>query len=469
MTKRSEEVDDTTRWGSALLMARARADVVARALSGIVGVVFVVGVGVLITVSGWSRVRQNWDAGEPWFTGFQAASIATPIAALIAAGAAITTAKWGLNAERDRRRVERRDTTERTLRDRFHELVKLLAADELRAREGAAHAIVALADDWTTHYRHDPHKAQSEQQVCVEVLISQLRDPLPDPLNATTYSQATAFKHTIQKLVRSRLGVAGISHPVPGVWSSLDLIFDGCVFHDLDFSDCVLSGDAVSFNGASFNGERTSFDGAYLDGQRVSFDGARFNTNAVSFSDAQFIGWRASFDGTRFISESVSFSSALFTGSDASFVRAGFAAETVSFNGASFVGASVSFEDAHFAGGYVSFNGSHFTARTWFDGAHFAAEIVSFDGSHFTGKFVSFADSRFTSRGVGFRFEELDVKQQVLLGDVVSTLPRDDFAPLMNAKTVIASGSRFGVSANDVPACQTCRVLTFAFERMSPR
>ncbi|MBB1019917.1 pentapeptide repeat-containing protein [Dietzia cinnamea] len=319
----------------------------------------VVGLGglvVLLVVSGRAEIRENWANNEPWFTGFQAASLAVPIAAIIGAGVAITTARWGLRAERERRDIERRDTTERTLRDRFHELVKLLATDELRAREGAAYAVAALADDWRAHYRNEPDRARAEQQVCIDVLISQLRDPMPD--DEAAYGRMVAFKHSIQGIVRSRLGTVEDEITQPGVWSSFNFVFDGCTFHDLNMYRCVFDRGQVSFKGAYFTGITT-------------FKFAHF-TGGATFNDAHYTG-DAVFSHTRFSGDAF-FAYGHFIGG-------------AGFNGARFAGRA-QFAGAHFIGDEV-FSGARFGGRAGFAGAHFTSTRVALEKADFGGDLPS--------------------------------------------------------------------------------
>lgn len=301
---------------------------------------------VLMVASGLHEVRQNLDAGEPWFSGFQAGSLAIPISALIAAGVAITTARWGLHsaretrdadqkrwkeerdadrtrweAERDadrtrwetdraieaeRRKAERRDATERTLRDRFHELIKLLSAEELRVREGAAYAVAALADDWEAHYEgHNRDRARAEQQVCINVLIAQLHDPFPSPVeDSASYARMAGFKEAIQTIISSRLCRVDGSEAQPGVWSSFAFNFDACTFKNLDLSGCIFDGP-VSFREAFFTGP-SWFSGAHFRG-KTEFDDASFAGDpcfdgALFAGDSPFEGYGSDprFDGARF-------------------------------------------------------------------------------------------------------------------------------------------------------------------------
>lgn len=401
-----------------------------------------VGLTALFGIVGWAEVRQNWANGDPWFTGIQFAPLATPIAGLLAAWVAITTAKWGLDSARatrrndqtrwetdrqseaERRRAERHDAIERTLRDRFHELVTLLAADELRAREGASFAIIALADDWLAHYRDNPIKAQSEQQVCLDVLISQLRDPLPDPVDATASARVAAFKHTIQGLISSRLGTIEGDKVLPGVWSSLDLSFDGCQFHNLDFSNLAFGGRTVSFKGAGFWGDSASFAGARFSGDLVSFVGASFGAQRTSFDRAHFAVRSVLLINSRFNGKSVSFDEAHFV-----------VTEVVSFDHAIFHDTDVSFGGTHFTGECVRFGNTRIEGKTlWMAGAHLTTRTASF----------------------GFAFVDIE---HVTLDSLVTTHNAGCFAKLRAVPHVSAVGAVFGADRKDVPPCKVCAEL----------
>lgn len=478
-----------------------------------------VGLAVLMGIVGWSAVRQNWANGDPWFAGFQLAPLTTPLAAFIAAGVAITTARWGLHsakatrekdhqrweADRDaerqrwtqerqsenaRRHIERRDATERTLRDRFHELVKLLASEDLRAREGAAYAVVALADDWKAHYDDDdPFKARAEQQVCINVLIAQLRDPLPASMIATDRAHLAAFKQVVQKLIGSRLGKTEEDGSQPGRWSSFEFVFDGCTFHNFDLHQRVLSGANVSFDGARFSGERTSFNGAQFSGERTSFDGAQFTSKRVSFDRVQFTGWRVSFLNAQFTSQQVSFrraqfaaelvwfasaqfagehvtfhgaqfsgmilfDDAQFTARQVSFYRAAFTGRRASFRRVHFAGTALGFRAVHFASGQVSFRDAHFAGHdVMFNGAQFTGDQVSFSGATFANETVSFDDASFTGRGKSVDFT-----------DAIASFGRSELFARTGGYRLDDDGARFNVGPLDFPECEVCGELAAAMQ-----
>lgn len=479
----------------------------------------VVGLAAVFGIVGWSAVRQNWANGEPWFSGFQLAPLATPLAAFIAAGVAITTAKWGLgsarasrendhqrweadrkaerqrwkaerDAEGDRRRTERRDATERTLRDRFHELVKLLASEDLRAREGAAYAIDALSDDWKAHYGdEDPIKARAEQQVCVNVLIAQLRDPITESMGHAERAHLTALKQGVQKILASRLGNVVDGKVVPGEWSHLELVFDGCWFHNLDLSNRVLAGAKVSFEDAQFRGKWTSFDGTHFTGPQVSFERARFTGvrilfsrvrfagQEVSFSEAHFSGMQTSFTQTQFESSTTWFRATKFASSYTDFLSACFSGHVI-FNGTEFVGVQASFTHAEFVGGYVSLGLAHFASQdTTFDRVKFfTMGPVEFDGSHFIGHSVSFEDSQFGDTQTSF----VDTKvmaDEVLFGattfhslaviDATASFSRGE----LSERTVDRfddQGAKFDAQWTDCPTCELCSQLLAAMQGYAP-
>lgn len=477
-------------------------------------VLVVAGLAALVSIVGWSAVRQNWANDEPWFTGLQLAPLSTPLAALIAAGVAVTTARWGLhsaratrendhnrweadrNAERQRweverqlenarRHTERRDATERTLRDRFHELVKLLASSDLRAREGAAYAVVALADDWKAHYDEDePIKARAEQQVCINVLIAQLRDPLPASMDKTERAHLAAFKQVVQKILRSRLGKVDGGKSQPGAWSSFEFVFDGCTFHNLDLHQCVLSGANVSFNGAEFSGERASFNGSEFSGERTSFDHVKFTSRRTSFERVRFTGWRVSFVSAEFTGAMLSFrrvhfaaqntwfSGAQFAGKRASFAWAQFRGEVVLFDDALFTAPQVSFSKAQFIAGKASFSGAHFAGEALsFHATQFAGRRVSFNSAHFIGKHVLFDDAQFSSDRVSFvhiRFtQNVSFNGSRFTGSLVDARYTVAFFPRRDLSSRITNhfedeGALFEVDSMHCPQCEICTEIAAA-------
>lgn len=463
-----------------------------------VAVMSIVGIGLAVVfgIVAQSAIVRNWDAGEPWFTGFQIAPFATPLTAIVAAAVAITTAKWGLESaretrdkdharweadravEQERRRVERRDATERNLRDRFHELVRLLASGELRARGGAAYAVVALADDWNAHYSpEDEAKARAEQQVCINLLIAQLRDPITDEMDAGQRAQLQAFKQGVQKLISSRLGGVVDGESEPGLWSDFEFVFDGCWFHSLDMARCVMSGETVSFSGAQFDGEWTSFDGAVFSskvttfraasfrGKHLTFSRARFRSRSLSFHGAQFEAGRTTFVSTEFESRNTQFGQSSFRGVT-SFTNATFGGR-LNFQHATFTGRLTTFEDAYFQGPSVTLSAAHFGSdRTSFEGAKFESPTLRLHSTHFVGRILDLDRVQATSGRVTVSSVRLFCSAMTAdyarvsglsLEGTVTSLPRSEFQCL--DATIGESAVRFEVDESTLEPCARCQTV----------
>ena len=420
-------------------------------------VVWAAGIGILalLGLSGWATVLHSWSQGFPWWSGFRVEYLATPIAAFVAAAVAVTTAWWSVRNSQAARRAEHarwmrdrdleaervaersRTETERTLRDRFHELIKLLADHDLRAREGAAYALAALADDWEAHYGSGTPEAIAEQQVCINVLISHLRDPLPDDVATLEQPHAglAAFKEVVQEILRSRLGRVSAGKIEPGVWSSFDLVFDGCTLHRLSFGSLVLAGDKVSFDRVRFAGEYTYFSDTHFAARWVSFSEAKFTDGWSSFDSARFFGTYVLFANSHF-QEGVSFRGANFTARP-SFNYVTFSGYEANFEDARFHSIDVDFWEANFNANEVSFDGAHFTAdRLTFGFAHFAKCQVSFRATHFkvgcldldhatfnessvmlNDAIASFARSTISSRVESPRFVDVAAQYEVAIGE----------------------------------------------------
>ena len=114
--------------------------------------------GVGFTLAGF--LLRDWNFSWDWSVAAQ------PLATLGAGTAAIIAAAIALH-NGEKTRVQDK---ERTLRERFTSIVKLLATDDLTKRESGAYALAALAGDWAAFYKDDPESALREQQVCLNIL-----------------------------------------------------------------------------------------------------------------------------------------------------------------------------------------------------------------------------------------------------------------------------------------------------------
>lgn len=268
----------------------------------------------LLAFVAWATMKQAWTDGQPWHSAFVAEHWATPVTAFIAATAAVTTAWWTVSVTRaaaqaeesrwedekerwredrhaawDQARDLRTREVERTLRDRFHELARLLSSEQARARQAAAYSLVALSDDWAAHHGPGTNKARAEQQVCINTLIAQLLDPIEDEESGGVLVEIVALKHVVQKLIIERLD---IDHP--NSWSSFNFSFDRCIFHDWS-GGIEHTAPTLTFNGAQFAGEYTSFESAKISSGYVSFREAVFK-GIASFDAAKFAGRVIVFD-----------------------------------------------------------------------------------------------------------------------------------------------------------------------------
>ena len=200
--------------------------------------------------------------------------IAQPLATLGAGTAAIIAAAIALhNGEKTREQdkeiheTSSRAEQERALRERFTSIVELLATEDLTKRESGAYALAALADDWAAFYKDDTESSLKEQQVCLNILTGELRDPI---LKDSDLKLLT-FKERVQDIIFFKF--INQENNGPGPWSNLEL--------DLSISSLY----KPRING--FFNEYISFAQAELVGSNISFEDGRFYSQ-VDFSFTSF-------------------------------------------------------------------------------------------------------------------------------------------------------------------------------------
>ncbi|MBF6329517.1 pentapeptide repeat-containing protein [Nocardia transvalensis] len=175
--------------------------------------------------------------------------------------------------------------------------------------------------------------------------------------------------------------------------------FDGAVFRSpAAFDETVFRGPHISFRGATFSGDRTSFGqtrflaertdfgGATFSGDQTLFTGARFAGAATSFENVTFDGSRVRFDDVEFGGTEIVFSGGRFYAARTSFDDARFglrsrwrgATVTTHFARAEYHG-TVSFDDAVLDGRTVDFSGGDFFGEISFRRTKFAAAEIRFD------------------------------------------------------------------------------------------
>ncbi|MEU9465015.1 pentapeptide repeat-containing protein [Streptomyces sp. NPDC048312] len=280
--------------------------------------------------------------------------------------------------------------------ERFSQAVDKLGSDSPAVRLGGVHALAGLADDAPD---------DNLRQTCIDVLCAYLRLPfpsdpgvLPDPLpDGTTpteerrdaHQNKMDLCHALREVRHTVLRLIGDHCRIPqGTHRS----WQGC---DLDLTGVTIDG-SIDFSGASFSGDRVSFDGAVFSGGTVNFDRASFSRDGVSFDGAVFSGGTVNFVQASFSSGRVFFSRAVFTGGTVNFGQAEFTGGMVIFNRAVVSDGTVNFHGVRFSGGIVGFGGAHFSGgEVVFAEARFSGGTVGFGGTMFSGSTVSFRGTHF--------------------------------------------------------------------------
>lgn len=357
--------------------------------------------GVGFTLAGF--LLRDWDFSGWHFT--------QPIATIIASIIGLTAAWIALHngqktREQDKEIYEEKSRAEqeRALRERFTSIVELLATDDLTKRESGAYALAALAGDWAAFYKDDPESALREQQVCLNILASQLRDPI----STEQGKQELFFKEIIQEIIFSHFENSD-NHEneerEPGIWSDLELDLRECHFYDLHtkgayfnqkvyFSGSIFSGDTC-FSNSIFKREAYFEDVKFVKISYITeatfednthFDSSIFKSIAI-FDKVKFKK-KASFLDVDFLDEAVFRLPELSKSEEA---RTEFYSEA-RFEGTRFFGSAVLskvkfhhtalFSDVQFRINYekalatfqgVKFDGAEFCGDTFFSGSMFAA------------------------------------------------------------------------------------------------
>lgn len=214
---------------------------------------------------------RDWD-----FSGWQLTQpIATIIASIIgltAAGIAFDNGQKTREQDKEIHEAKSRAEQERTLRERFTSIVELLATDDLTKRESGAYALAALADDWAAFYKYDQKSALREQQVCLNTLISLLREPI----SSEQYERKLLFKERIQEIIFSRFKNPDNNkdkNRESGIWSDLKPELKECHFYNLDTKGAYFN-QGISFVNSTFTAE-TSFSESTFK-KCANFSGSEF-------------------------------------------------------------------------------------------------------------------------------------------------------------------------------------------------
>lgn len=121
----------------------------------------------------FATLTNNPDWGQFW------SSAAQPYATVLVGFGAITAAGLAFwNGERERRQRAEHESDKakrevrRELNDRYSQLLTQLSDSKPIIREGAAHGLVALAENWLTFGDDEQHR------VCVAMLATYIRTPM---------------------------------------------------------------------------------------------------------------------------------------------------------------------------------------------------------------------------------------------------------------------------------------------------
>ena len=360
----------------------------------------VAGLAIGFAIAHIHRLQQwRWDIiAQPL------ATLGAGIAAIIAAWIALHNGKKTREQDKEIHEAKSRAEQERTLRERFMSIVELLATDDLTKRESGAYAMAALADDWAAFYEDDQESALREQQVCLNILTGQLRDPI----STEQGKQELFFKEIIQEIIFSHFKNSD-NHEnggrKPGIWSDLKLDLRGCHFYNL-YTEGVYFNQEVYFSGSIFSGD-TCFSNsifkreAYFEDVefvKISYiteatfeDNAHFDSSifkSIAIFDKVKFKKKASFLDVDFLDEAVFRVPELSKSEEA---RTEFYSEA-HFEGTRFFGSAVFskvkfhhtalFSDVQFRINYekalapfqgVKFDGAEFCGDTFFSGSMFAA------------------------------------------------------------------------------------------------
>lgn len=179
----------------------------------------------------WLPTRWNWEI------------VAQPLATLGAGAFAIGAAVIALHngnkdreASENRHREETRNNKERELRKRFIEIVSLLSDDsDLTKREAGAYALASLSDDWANFYGTNKESSTREQQLCLNIIATQLRDKIDQSYK----SEIIKFKKAIQQIILDHFSETLINNPRS--WSHLNLDLSNCDLFKINIDGCVFS------------------------------------------------------------------------------------------------------------------------------------------------------------------------------------------------------------------------------------
>jgi uncharacterized protein YjbI with pentapeptide repeats len=221
-------------------------------------------------------------ATDPEWAKFWAAAAQPYATVLVGMGAILAASLAFYNGERERRQRSEHESdkarreVKRELNERQSDLVAKLADTQPIIREGAAHGLVALADDWFSFGDDKQHR------VCISMLATYLRTPMID---ANPQHPDVPVRGTIIRLISELAQRNGVRH----YWSELNL--QGVDLRSVTLSPLNLENfwvDSAQLTGADLS--RANFTSANLTGANLDdcdLTGTNFTSAMLQLASAK--------------------------------------------------------------------------------------------------------------------------------------------------------------------------------------
>ena len=254
--------------------------------------------GLIVWIYGGFLYR-DWSFSWQWsVAGQPLATFGAGIAAIIAAWIALHNGKKTREQDKEIHEAKSRAEQESILRERFTSIVEMLStnSEDYTKRESGAYALAALADDWATFYKYDQKSALREQQVCLNILTSQLHDPLTED----SPPQLLTFKKRVQDIIFSRF--INQENNGPGAWSDLSLDLSKSFLYNPRINGFF--NQEISFIETEFIGMEISFNNAHFY-KKVDFSRASFRRNVIESKARKNMPSSINFDKVNFGDEAI--------------------------------------------------------------------------------------------------------------------------------------------------------------------
>ena len=167
--------------------------------------------------------------------------------------------------------------------------------------------------------------------------------------------------------------------------------FENCIFSNgfVDFSNTVFNSEEISFRKSKFGSGSTSFRSAKFKEGRLNFNHVNFGTGNTVFVDVHFLDCFVEFKGTYFGDGNLDFKFSKFNKGSVSFERASFSKGRKDFKNVEFGRGRVDFRKVQFNDGDVIFEGAEFNSeKISFRGSVFGCGAKKFDQSKAPGSLL---------------------------------------------------------------------------------